>query len=272
MPKTAVIITGDHHIGSTVALCPPRVQLDDGGSYHQSPGQRWLWQGWIKFNAWARELSQGYKPIAVFNGDLAELDTKRRTNQLVNPNKATILSMIADTLEPLTRWTDSLYFIRGTAAHTGKSGWIEEVAADYDTTIWQSDGIKSHYQVRLNADGVRLDIAHHASMGNMARTAKNAANQLAHDTMNDYAFALHAPLPHIVIRSHNHRWADSWDNFETRAICLPCWSMATEYIYRLGKYNGQADIGGVVVLCDAGEYEVHKFKLEPMKGRVWVKA
>jgi len=28
----------------------------------------------------------------------------------------------------------------------------------------------------------------------------------------------------------------------------------------------------VVVLCDNGEYEVHKFKHEPKKGNVWIKA
>jgi len=272
MAKTAIIVSSDQHIGSTVALCPPRVPLDDGGWYYQSPGQRWLWRGWLDFISWARELAQGYKTIAVFNGDLAELDCKRRTNQLVNPNKSTILSMIADTLEPLTTWADSLYFIRGTPAHTGKSGWIEDVAADYTNTVYKTEKIKSHYQVRLDADGVRIDIAHHASMGGMRRTAKNAANQLAHDTMNDYAFELHAPLPHIVVRSHNHRWADSWDNFDTRAVCIPCWSLPTEYIMRMGKYNGTADVGGVVVLCDSGKYEIHKYKLEPMKGRVWMQA
>jgi hypothetical protein len=79
-------------------------------------------------------------------------------------------------------------------------------------------------------------------------------------------------LPDIVVRSHNHRWADSWDNFETRAICMPCWQLSTEYIMRLGKYNGLADIGGIVVLCDRGEYEVHKFKHQPRKGNVWTKA
>ena len=88
MAKTAIIITSDQHIGSTVALCPPRVPLDDGGTYVASPGQRWLWQGWLEFIQYAKDLAQGYKPIAVFNGDLAELDTKRRTNQLINPNKA----------------------------------------------------------------------------------------------------------------------------------------------------------------------------------------
>ena len=270
MPKTAIIISGDHHINGTVALCPPRVQLDDGGTFHPSPGQRWLWEGWIDFIQWARVLSEGYKPIAIYNGDLGELDTKRRSNQIITANKATILGMITDVLAPLADWVDAQYFVRGTPAHVGKSSWLEEeVAGDYDNAVHFAKGIHSHYQVRLTANGKRIEAAHHASMGNLARTQKNAANTIAYDTMSAYAFELQQPLPHLVFRSHNHRWADSWDNYDTRAICLPCWSMATEYVYRLGKYNGRADVGGAVVLIDGGKYEVHKYKLEPRKGNVW---
>ena len=45
-------ITSDLHAGSTVAICPPRVQLDDGGEYHASKAQRWLWERWKDF--WIR--------------------------------------------------------------------------------------------------------------------------------------------------------------------------------------------------------------------------
>ena len=271
--KTALIISSDHHINSTVAVCPPRVQLDDGGTYHPSIGQQWLWRGWLEFIEWARDLSKGYKPLAILDGDLGELDTKRRSNQIITANKATITGMINDVIDPLADWVDGMYFIRGTPAHVGKSSWLEEeIAGDYDNAVYYSKGIHSHYQVRLLADKIRVEAAHHASMGSIARTEKNAANLIAHDTMVAYAFALHQPIPHLVLRAHNHRWADSYDNFDTRAICLPCWSMATEYVYRIGKYNAKADVGGAVALIDGDKLEVHKFRHEPRKGNVWVRA
>jgi len=272
MPKTAVIITSDHHIGSSVALCPPRVELDDGGSYHPSDTQRWLWNGWLKFIEWAKDVSQGYKPIAVFNGDLGELDTKKRSNQMVSMNKATILNMITEALEPMAQYADQMYFIRGTPAHVGKSSWLEEVAADYDNTVCHAKSIRSHYQVRKSFDGVRVDIAHHGSMGNTFWTEKNSTNKAASEAMAEYAFKMEQKIPHLLIRGHNHRWSDSYDNYSTRAIYLPCWSGGTEYLHRLGKYNGVANVGGIVVLCDRGEYQVHKFKLEPRKGNVWATA
>jgi hypothetical protein len=245
------------------------VQLDDGGSYHPSDTQRWLWDGWLKFIEWAKDVSQGYKPIAVFDGDLGELDTKKRSNQMVTMNKATILNMITEALEPLTQYADDLYFIRGTPAHVGKSSWLEEVAADYDNTIYYSKGIRSHYQVRLSCDRVRVDIAHHGSMGNTFWTEKNSANKCASEAMTDYAFKMGQLIPHLIIRGHNHRWADSFDNYTTRAAYLPCWSGGTEYLHRLGKYNGTADVGGIVILCENGQYEVEKFRHKPRKVNVW---
>lgn len=99
--KTAIIAFGDTHINSTVALCTPKVQLDDGGTYHASRGQRWLWDMWLEYIAWAKDMTDGYKRAVLINGDLAELDTKRRSNQIITANKATIQATIRDVLDPL---------------------------------------------------------------------------------------------------------------------------------------------------------------------------
>lgn len=269
MAKTAIIALGDTHINSTVALAPPKVQLDDGGTFHASRPQRWLWDGWLAFIEWAKAQTVGYRRVVVLNGDLAELDTKRRSNQIITANKATIEHTVREVLDPLMTWTDSLFVIRGTQAHTGKSGWIEEaMASDYDHTVKASEGVYSHYHLRLTADSVKLDIAHHASMPSLPWTEKNAANKIAYLTRSRYQ-EMDAPPPDLVLRSHNHRSADSYDNYKTRAICLPCWSLMTEYAYRIGAENSIPDIGGLVILCDGAGYEIEKYRIEPQKGKVW---
>ena len=49
MKKSAqVVVTSDHHIGSTVGLCPPEVYLDDGGEYKQTKLQAEAWKFWDK--------------------------------------------------------------------------------------------------------------------------------------------------------------------------------------------------------------------------------
>ena len=268
--KTAIIIAGDTHINSTVALSPPKVQLDDGGTYHASRGQRWLWDGWLEFIELAKSKTEGYKRAVILNGDLAELDTKRRSNQIITANKATIEHTVREVLDPLMTWTDSLYVIRGTQAHTGKSGWIEEAtASDYDHTVKSSKGVYSHYHLRLMVDRVPMDIAHHASMPSLPWTEKNAANKIAAVARIRYLDELKAQPPALMFRSHNHRWSDSYDNYETRAICLPCWSLMTEYAYRIGAENSSSAIGGMIVLCDGNQYTEHKFRHTAKVGRVW---
>ena len=114
-----LICVSDLHINSTVALSPPVVNLDDGGTYHASRGQRWLWECWLDFTE--RVTGLPGRKVLLINGDMGELDTKRRSNQLITVNKANIQRLVLDTLEPLVTAVDSLIVIRGTMAHTGKA-------------------------------------------------------------------------------------------------------------------------------------------------------
>jgi hypothetical protein len=49
-----------------------------------------LLEGFQDFTSWAKDMSEGYRRTVDLNGDMGELDTKRRSNQLITPNKATI--------------------------------------------------------------------------------------------------------------------------------------------------------------------------------------
>ena len=177
--------------------------------------------------------------------------------------------MVTETIEPLIDWTNSLYVIRGTAAHTGKSAWLEEAVGNDLGAINSTKDVFSHYHLRFMADRVPMDIAHHANMPALPWTEKNAANKVAALAIWRYLVDLKAQPPALMFRSHNHRWSDSGDNYETRAICLPSWSLMTEFAYRIGAENSQSHIGGAVVLCDGDKNEVYKFRYAPRKGNVW---
>ena len=84
----------------------------------------------------SEKTDRGYKRIVVFDGDLTELDTQKRSIQLTSMNKNTILSMVMETILPLISIADAVYIMRGTAAHTGKSAWSEEaIAKDIDNAV-----------------------------------------------------------------------------------------------------------------------------------------
>ena len=106
----AVIVVSDLHVNSTTAVCLRRFNLDDGGSYYASPIQRELYKYWKNFVSDATKITEGFKRIIVFNGDIGELDTKKRSNQLITINKSTILRMVYDLIEPLRPAVDMIVY------------------------------------------------------------------------------------------------------------------------------------------------------------------
>lgn len=268
--KTVLVAVSDMHINSTVALCPPVVNLDDGGTYHANRTQRWLWQCWQDFWRYADETypAAEFRRIAIVNGDLGELDTKRRSIQVITVNKATIQNICIDTLRPLTDWAQAVYIVRGTAAHTGKSAWLEEaIAGDLDNTVRETpDGAASWWHIRSVCEGVRLDIAHHASMGGLPWGKVNAASRLAAKIVWQYVIQHKQPAPHLVLRSHNHTAVNS-EVEDTEVWFTPAWTTLTEHGYRSGFENDLAQIGGVFVECEGGRAKVYNRLYKPEKER-----
>ena len=266
--KTAVLVVSDLHINSTVALAPPVVNLDDGGTYHSSPGQRWLWHCWLEMIKDFKAQTEGCRRIAIFNGDLGELDIKRRSNQLISTNKATILETTRETVAPLTDQVDGTIIMRGTMPHVGKAAWLEEeIAHDLDNIIKQ-DGTATWYHLRAKFGGVTFDIAHHASMGALPWTEKNAANKIAAIILWRYCIDRHSTPPMVAIRSHNHRYSDSGGNYPVFAITTRGWTLMTEYGYRLGKENDLAQIGGHLFICEDKQYQYSQYIYHPRDERV----
>jgi hypothetical protein len=46
--------------------------LDDGGTYRSSKGQRWLWRCWLSFWKDVSTIAENATVWTVFNGDLVE--------------------------------------------------------------------------------------------------------------------------------------------------------------------------------------------------------
>ena len=217
MSRTNAIVVSDTHINSRVGLCTPLVNLDEGGSYRSSPTQRAIWKAWLDF--WQEMERLDGRKILIINGDLGELDDKNRNNQLITRNKATVLEMVLDTLQPALDVVDESIIIRGTPAHVGKGAWLEEaIANDLDNAIHDTDSA-SWWHFRGRIEGVRFDLAHHGPMGRLPWTEKHAGIKVATMITARYA-EMGAPVPDIAIRSHNHRRSDSGRNFFS--VLLSC--------------------------------------------------
>jgi len=267
--KEAVILVADTHINSKTALCAPSIYDDDGNKHEQNKIQKWLWLKWKTCIKDIDELTSGYKRTVVFDGDIIELDAKNRSNQVISKNPSTILSTVDKTIQPLEALSDRMFVIRGTEAHVGKSGWIEDMMAEKYQAITDPETNRfSWWHLRAKFAGVKFDIAHHASMGTLPWTYANNVMKLVQLTRYHYLDWNEEP-PDVVVRAHNHRFADSGETFSTRGVFLPCWQFHNSYLYRIGKENDRPHIGAVVFLCEDGKYEMKKLIYEPVRRKAW---
>ena len=64
---TILVVTGDHLINSSVGLVTPTTNLDDGGTYRSSKGQKWLWRKWLEFWGDIEKVKRKNKAKVVSN-------------------------------------------------------------------------------------------------------------------------------------------------------------------------------------------------------------
>ena len=265
---TILAVVGDTHINSSVGLSPLTINLDDGGTYRASKGQRWLWYNWLDYWECVAKLVTQHdaKVWTVFNGDLVEGDGKNRSHQLITQNDTTVMSMALDAIRPALEASDRLFVVRGTAAHVGLSASLEEkVAIDIEAVKCKETNTYSWWKLLLDCDGVLFDITHHGNVGRLPWTKSNPLNALAVRLLLEYAGGR---LPDVALRSHNHKFAETGMNYPVRVISLPAWQLATEYSHRLGVVEA-ADVGGAIFVCDGGKYEVIIKRYVPERQRPW---
>ena len=260
MPDTiAVIVTGDHHVNSTVALCTPKVYLDDGNVVYATEGQLFLWRSWLSFWKDVYTITKDIPSIAILNGDLVECDIPNRSGQLFTRNISRIFDLAHNVFAPIMDVTEKQVVIRGTEVHTDQNGAMEEaLAGDFPNIIPFSDTTKSWWQWCKSVSGVRFDIAHHTmGISGLPWTSRQMANKLASMTIQEYQ-EMGVKLPNIVIRGHAHKKADTgigYSHVGLRAFIGMAWQLKTSYISRLGRYNSLSDIGGYIFICSNGTYQ-----------------
>lgn len=259
---TIVAAISDLHINSTVGLCAPAVNLDDGGTYRSSEAQQWIWANWLDYWSEVKRLKKRQRLIVTLNGDLVDGD-HHDTPQIISRNVSDQHRMTVKALEPmLSLKPHKIFVIRGTEAHAGKSGQYEERIADdigaerdpvCDTASW--------WWLPLEVDGVRFDIAHHGRMGGRPWTRANGILATAAELTMRCA-ERGDRLPDVAIRSHLHQPGDSHDNYPVRVLQTPSWQLSTAFAYRIAP-GSLLPIGGYIFDCRAGAYTLYKKLYRP---------
>ena len=263
---TILVTVGDLHINSTVGLLKPTVNLDDGGTFNSSKGQRWLWRNWLSF--WLDVAKEKKKHKAkvwtVFNGDMVDVFVKYQTVQLITHNEADVFDMAIDTIMPALDVSDKMFVVRGTAAHGKQGGVIEEKIGEDIGAEMDGDN-HSWWELLLECEGVLYDIAHHGTLGGLSWTRGNSLNKLVAQLIIKHR---NKRCPDVAIRSHMHQYARSSDEYGMTAYALPAWQLKTEFTHRLSKPE-PADIGGIYFVNDDRTYIPKVIRYKPQEVRTW---
>ncbi len=265
MRPILIAVVSDVHAGSTLAPCPPEgVRLDDGGTYHPSKVQHWLWENWCDYWRWVDEERTAYNADLwiVSNGDAVEGD-HHGTSQIISKNLEA-QSYVRDRVYsvPMALQPERIFVVRGTEAHVGPSGNQEEALARHMKAEKDPDaGTWSWWRLRLMANQTKIDFQHHGRMGTRPWTKASALGILATEifyehTSNGY------PHPDLAIRSHRHTWGDSYKNCPTRVIATPAWQMKTAHAHKVVP-ESIADIGGITIRVHDTGYTVQEHFYKP---------
>lgn len=258
------------HINSTVGLLRPGgVNLDDGGTYHTSPGQRFLWRSWTKYWEMVGQAARQDQAdvYLVLNGDLVDVNGKHQQSQTISLNKSDVIQMAAETLAPALDLASTYFVIRGTAAHVGSSGEMEEILAMDIGAEGPGRGKHSWWELLMDVEGVRFDIRHHGPLGRLQHTRGNLLNRRAVELMLLYA-GQGSKIPDVAVQNHNHHFSTSSDEYAVKVFALPAFQLPTEHTKRIGIIE-LADIGGAMFTCQAGHWTDHVVRFTPKMRRPW---
>ena len=273
---TVIAVVSDLHAGSSVALCPPMIPMDDGGVYHSTKAQRWLWSNWLTYWKRVAAVRKEHRAslVAVVNGDLTDGGAHHGTTQLISANPTSQAAVVDALLHaPKSLEPDHWAFVRGTEIHVGTSACYEERVAlglkkDGQAVIMDAEtGTASHWHLKMEIDGIRLDFTHHGRVGTRPWTKPNVVNSLAAEIFYNHA-ERGEPHPHIAIRSHMHQFIDTGSAHPTRVIQTPAWQLATAFIHRIAP-GALADVGGLILVIKRGHVTVEPILFRPASPTAW---
>jgi len=248
----------DTHTNSISGLNPPSLHRELGGKHYAGKVGRTLWRHWLEF--WrvieAKRVEHNATVYAFAVGDLGDIN-KHSSVQLITSNEIDILDAMAEVAEPMAAVADRVFIIRGTEAHTGGNGKLEELLArDLDNAVRRCEDVASWWIVDAKIAGLRVMATHHPPTGSgVPWTLDPAAARAANYIFSRYADAdLLREKPDVCVWAHLHsRGAEGHGQGDTWGIFLPSWQLPTSFAHRIGAAAGPCRVGGLWMLVKDGK-------------------
>jgi len=245
---TILAITADWHVNDKVALSPPTFRKEESGGELASPFQLAIWSAWKEYwqliADYKSRLSATVYGLAV--GDLGDYNRHSKA-QLTSPLKTDVHNALLDVLEPTKPTVDAWFFCRGTEAHTGASGEVEEwLAKDTTNAIHSFGGTASWWIWKATIQGVRIHATHHPPSGTKLAGHRGDAVSRSCRYLAEECDAVGAPKPHLAFWAHRHWYAPGW-NLDIHGYSIPSWKGLGSFGRKIGIAH-PSPVGGLICI------------------------
>lgn len=245
-----VVVVSDIHAGSSVAVCPPDFVCDDGQEVRLSDAQRALWAQWRLFwDEFVPRVTGGEDYAVVINGDVTE-GNHHKAVQTISENESDHIRAAVELLQPVRDKAAKLYIVRGTEAHVGPSGGLEEQVARQVRA--DSDGpIKSHWQLWMDLGPHLIHCSHHVGTTSSTSYEHSALSRELAANLLESAQWGERPAD-VIVRSHRHRYSTATlptSRGTAEVIVTPAWQLRTAFAWKKVSMR-LPQVGGVVLGYD----------------------
>lgn len=259
MSTSAEIQISDTHIGSRYAIMHPLNAAD----YQPNKVQKWLFKVWKdEFLPDVEKILDEWKPDYVHLselGDMGDIDYRGRApEEKWTQINTDIVENAGRLFEPLYKLVDGVHVVRGTKAHVGEEGGMDErIAADCDkiipTNTLKSDGefIKAGWYSEFSMSEVSFEIAHHGK--NRSKwTDINLLVALGKEIILKRTQS-GDKIPDVVSRGHFHYGEHTPFDKLPYVVAVPGWMIPNSYVYRIDATVETPHVGGHIIIVKDGE-------------------
>lgn len=253
-----LVVTSDDHPNSHVGLChPDGVPQDEGQLVMPSKAQLWLWNCWDDLWLRAAKLKRELDiPLYwLHNGDGCD-DNTHSKHGLMSLNKAIITEQAIKVKQRGLDVADKMFYVRGTEAHVGQGGELEELVArgckaepDPDPGMGH---MKSRWYWRIKLSDV-LIFARHKPDSNTMRfwTRGGGANRSAVQ-LELACSRLGWERPTAAYFGHVHHVEASGENNPIKVFFCPPFCLTSGWAASMGYYP--EPVGARLAICDEGSF------------------
>jgi len=201
-----VVVVGDLHAGSSVALCTPEHPIVDDGVWKANAIQAWMYDRWIEATTqWLPRVLNGRPYVLVVNGDCIE-GLHHGTKQVISSATSDHVALAHTLLEPLAGPAERTFMVRGTSAHVGH---------DTEHTLGVLLGAQrcpdserptyARHNWRFEVKGKVVDAAHHIQTSARPWTEASGLGAAMKAAILESVDA-EEPVADVLLRAHRHRY------------------------------------------------------------------